>query len=89
MTYAIGNAKSLVPSFPRFLSNDFHLSLQLPITLRTRICYPARRLTPILLGAKRMTSSGTIGGFLGTSIPRIDGPDKARGHVHAYQDVLS
>ena len=34
-----------------------------------------------------MTSSGTIGGFLGTSIPRIDGPDKARGIAEYTADV--
>lgn len=34
-----------------------------------------------------MTSSGTIGGFLGTSIPRIDGPDKTRGIAEYTPDV--
>jgi CO/xanthine dehydrogenase Mo-binding subunit len=34
-----------------------------------------------------MTSSGTIGGFVGTSTPRIDGPDKTRGIAEYTPDV--
>ena len=34
-----------------------------------------------------MTNSGTIGGFIGAPVPRIDGPDKTQGRAEYTADI--